>query len=325
MTAVAPSRRPVALRISVTDRCQLRCAYCLPQQGRRALHATAEILRDEEIVDFVRSVGRVAPVEKIRLTGGEPLLRPGLVDLVRKLRAIHAGEIALTTNGQRLSNWAAPLREAGVDRLNLSLDSLDEKTFAEMTGGGSLTSVFDGIAVAQRCGFAPMKLNMVVLRGLNDREILPMVRFALDQQAEVRFLELMPIGMAAARHAERFFPTAEVQAAIQREYEMRPVARPDGSTSRSWELFRDGRPAGRVGFISANSHPFCRDCRRIRLTSDGRMMGCLALARSVPVREWLSTGSAGTRQLELAVLDLLSKKQMREAFRQPQAMAEIGG
>jgi GTP 3',8-cyclase len=321
----AENKRPVSLRISVTDRCQLRCAYCLPSQGRRVVHANGEILRDEEILEFVRIIGRVAPVGKIRLTGGEPLLRPGLVDLIGKLRKRHNGEIALTTNGQLLSKWAAALKSAGLDRINLSFDSLDEKTFADLTCGGSVALVHAGIAEARRCGFAPVKLNMVVLRGVNDREILPMVRFALAMDAEVRFLELMPIGTAAANHAERFFPTAEVQTVIESAFSLRPIARPDGSTSRSWELLEDGRLVGRVGFISANSHPFCADCRRLRLTADGRLLGCLALEASVPVRDWLSGGAEGHRQLEAAIADILAKKTVREAFRQPKAMAEIGG
>lgn len=325
MSAVAPSPAPVALRISVTDRCQLRCAYCLPRQGPRALHAQEDILRDGEIVEFVRAVASAVPVEKIRLTGGEPLLRPGLVGLVRQLRAVHAGELALTTNGQQLAAWAAPLREAGLDRINLSLDSLDPQTFAELSGGGTLAATFAGLAAARNCGFAGTKINMVVLRGVNDREILPMVRHACEREAEVRFLELMPIGPLAARHAERFFSTADVQAALRAEYELEPVPRRDGSTSRSWVLRRAGHVVGHVGFISSNSHPFCKDCRRIRLTADGRMMGCLAQAQAVPVREWLSAGEAGRSQLRQALADLLAKKSLRDAFRQPRAMAEIGG
>lgn len=320
-----PTPAPVALRISVTDRCQLRCAYCLPQQEPRTLCASGEILSDEQIVEFVRMASGVVPVEKIRLTGGEPLLRPGLTGLVRDLRAIHAGEMALTTNGQLLARWAAPLREAGVDRLNLSLDSLDEPTYADLSGGGSLAAVRAGLAAAQRCGFERLKFNMVVLRGVNDREILPMVRFGLEHGAEVRFLELMPIGPLAARHADCFFSTAQVQAVIRAEYGMEPVTRRDGSTSRSWELRRAGRVVGQIGFISSNSHPFCGDCRRIRLTSDGRMLGCLARSQSTPVREWLTSGPEGRRLLQQALLDLLAKKTNRGVFRQSRAMAEIGG
>jgi GTP 3',8-cyclase len=324
MTSASHLTPPVALRISLTDRCQLRCSYCLPQ-GPRAVHAASEILRDEEIVEFVRMVSRAAPVEKIRLTGGEPLLRAGLVDLVGKLRAIHGGELALTTNGQLLAGQAEPLRAAGLDRINLSLDSLDEGTYARLSGGGSLAPVFAGIDAARRCGLNPLKLNMVVIRGVNDREILPMVRYAISLAAEVRFLELMPIGPAAAAHAAQVFPTAEVRATLENHYELQPIPRPDGSTSRSCELRKGGRPVGRVGFISSNSHPFCGDCRRIRLTADGRMMGCLALATSVAVRPWLSEGEAGSRKLAVALGELLAGKHLRGAFRQPQAMAEIGG
>lgn len=323
MTTTA--RPPVALRISVTDRCQLRCAYCLPPQGRRALHAEGEILRDEEIVEFVRLVARVAPVEKIRLTGGEPLLRAGLAGLVRRLREAHAGEIALTTNGQQLAKCAEALRAAGLDRINLSLDSLDERTYAELTCGGALAPVIEGLEAVRRGGLNHIKLNMVVIRGRNDHEILPMVRFAVSMEAEVRFLELMPIGTAAGLYAERFFPTAEVRSVLEGRYRMQPIARPDGSTSRSWELQEDGRTVGRVGFISANSHPFCHDCRRLRLTSDGRLLGCLAVDSWVPVRPWLSGGPEGHRKLEAALADLLARKQIRAAFRQPKDMAEIGG
>jgi cyclic pyranopterin phosphate synthase len=164
-----------------------------------------------------------------------------------------------------------------------------------------------------------------VLRGVNDREILPMVDYARSIKAEVRFLELMPIGPLAGEHAARFFATAAVRAEIETRYELQPVPRPDGSTSRSWELRRSGVPAGRVGFISSNSHPFCSDCRRIRLTADGRMLGCLARPGAVDVRPWLAGDEAGAARLAAALEQLLAGKQQRDGFRQPQAMAEIGG
>lgn len=315
---------PVALRLSLTDRCQLRCAYCVPP-GRRALHAEGDLLRDEEIVEFVRQVSRAVPVGKIRLTGGEPLLRPGLARLIRQLRAVFDGELALTTNGQLLAARTNELRAAGLDRINLSLDSLEPRTYAELTGGGLLAPVLEGVAAAQQAGLAPIKLNMVVIRGKNDCEILPMVRHAIASGAEVRFLELMPIGPLAAEYPVRLFTTAEVRSVIERDYELQALPRPDGSTSQSWELREGGRAVGRVGFISSSSHPFCGDCRRIRLTSDGRMMGCLARAEAVAVRPWLAAGEAGARKLASAVADLLAGKKLRGDFRQPRAMAEIGG
>ncbi|MEI8243502.1 MAG: GTP 3',8-cyclase MoaA [bacterium] len=316
--------RDYSLRVSVTDRCPFRCAYCMPPGGV-PLRAHADVLRYEEIAALVQLLGRVVPLGKVRLTGGEPLIRPEIEKLVGLLARLGIPELALTTNGQLLAGLAGPLRAAGLTRINISLDSLNAQTYRQLTGNGVLARTIEGIDEALRCGLAPVKLNMVVLRGVNDAEILDMVAFALARGVEVRFLEVMPIGTAAPHHQKWFVPAAEVIATVEGRYPLTPITRSRGSTSRCFQV-RDGacRP-GRIGFISACSEPFCADCNRLRLTSDGRLLGCLAADHGVPVRALLAAGAEGERQLKQAVRDILACKKIRDTFQQPQIMATIGG
>jgi cyclic pyranopterin phosphate synthase len=296
----------------------------MPPEGV-PLRAHADVLRYEEIASLVQWLGRVVPLGKVRLTGGEPLVRPEIEKLVAMLARLGIPDLALTTNGQLLAGLAGPLRAAGLTRVNISLDSLNAQTYRQLTGNGVLARTIEGIDEALRCGLLPVKLNMVVLRGVNDAEVLDLVAFALARGVEVRFLEVMPIGTARPHHQKWFVPAAEVIAAIQRRYPLTPITRSSGSTSRCFQV-RDGasRP-GRVGFISACSQPFCADCNRLRLTSDGRLLGCLAADGGVPARALLASGAEGERQLAQAVRDILACKKVRDTFRQPQIMATIGG
>ena len=340
-------RRAVSLRISVTDRCQLRCGYCLPPDGV-ALCSHADIMRYEEIAAFVRILSRITPLVKVRLTGGEPLLRSGIERLVAMLADLHIPDLALTTNGQLLAEFAGPLKAAGLGRVNVSLDSLNETTYGKLSRGGVLGRTIEGISAALRGGLAPLKLNMVVLRGVNDSEILDMVEFAAERGVEIRFLEVMPIGVARERHREWFFSSADVQSVIQTRYRLTPIPREPGSTCRSF-LVGNGASGtlGRVGFISACSAPFCHDCNRLRLTSDGRILSCLASDDiGAPVRTLLSSGAEGLWQLEQMLENILAHKtcqvyqaqrmvyqvigtaeslKVRHTFQQPQLMAAIGG
>jgi len=328
-----------SLRISVTDRCQLRCGYCLPPEGV-ALRPHADIMRYEEIADVVRILSRLTPLTKVRLTGGEPLVRSGIEHLVTLLADLHIPDLALTTNGQLLAEFAGPLKSAGLARVNVSLNSINAKTYRELSRGGVLERTLEGIGAALRCGLAPLKLNMVVLRGVNDSEILDMVDFAAERGVEIRFLELMPIGVARHHYRQRFFSSADVRSAIQTRYHLAPISREPGSTCRSFLVGNGGGALGRVGFISACSEPFCHDCNRLRLTSDGRIIGCLASDDvGVPVRTLLSSGAEGIRQLEKILENILAHKtcqvyqpigmaeglKMRGAFCRPQVMAAIGG
>ena len=316
--------RDFSLRVSITDRCQFRCGYCMPVEGV-TLHPHDAILRYEEIADLVRILKGIVPLAKVRLTGGEPLLRKDVDHLVALLAALGIPELALTTNGQLLAKLAAPLRAAGLTRVTVSLDSLNETTYRRLTGGGELAKTLNGIDAALQCGLTPVKLNMVVMRGENDSEILDLVAFAMARGVEVRFLEVMPIGIAQPHHAQWFVPTTEVQSKIQACYHLEPIPRTTGSTSRNFQI-RDGASrSARVGFISACSNPFCQDCNRLRLTSDGRLIGCLAADHGVAIRSLLASGSNGAPQLEQVVREILTHKRVRAAFQQPQIMATIGG
>lgn len=307
-------------------------------------------MRYEEIVAFVRILSRLTPLVKVRLTGGEPLVRSGIKQLVAMLADLHIHDLALTTNGQLLAKFAGPLKAAGLGRVNVSLDSLNERTYRKLSRGGVLGRTLEGLGEARRCGLAPVKLNMVVLRGVNDSEILDMVEFAAERGVEIRFLEVMPIGAARERYREWFFSSADVKSAIQTRYRLTPIPREPGSTCRSFLVMNGAGAIGRVGFISACSAPFCHDCNRLRLTSDGRLLSCLASDDiGVPVRTLLSSGAEGLQQLEQILENILMHKiyqaagmtcqvyqaegmvyqaegmKMRSAFRQPQLMAAIGG
>ena len=289
------------------------------------LRSRADIMSYEEIVEMVRVLNRVAPLGKLRLTGGEPLVRPHIARLVAMLAELGIPDMALTTNGQLLAGVAGALKAAGLGRVNVSLDSLDERTYRKLTGGGVLGRTLEGIAEARRAGFSPLKTNMVVLRGVNDSEILNLVAFAVQRGIEARFLEVMPIGVAAERGREWFFSGAEVKAVIRTRYRVEALPREPGSTCRSFAVADGAGVVGRIGLISACSEPFCHDCGRLRLTSDGRLMGCLATDAGVPARAWLAAGAAGRKHLEAIIGDILARKRARDAFRQPQPMAAIGG
>lgn len=289
------------------------------------LRPHADILRYEEITALVRILDRVAPLGKLRLTGGEPLVRPHIERLVAMLAELHIADIALTTNGQQLAEFAAGLKAAGLGRVNVSLDSLHERTYRELSGGGVLNRTLEGIAEALCWGLTPLKTNTVVLRGVNDSEILDLVAFAVERGIEARFLEVMPIGVAAKQSREWFFSGAEVRAVIQTRYRVEALPREPGSTCRSFAVTDHAGAVGRIGLISACSQPFCHDCGRLRLTSDGRLLGCLATDAGVPVRALLASESGGLDEMKTILGSILRQKKVRDAFRQPQAMAAIGG
>ena len=277
------------LRVSVTDRCNMRCVYCVPPEGiRRARHH--DILRFEEIVTVVRFLRDHYGLRTVRLTGGDPLVRPHIVKLVEMLAQLGIGDLAMTTNGQRLSALARPLREAGVDRVNISLDSLDGSRFARLTRGGQLDRTLAGIEAAKAAGFQPVKINTVVLRGENDSEVCDLVRFAMAGGLEIRFLELMAIGIAAETHGAWYVSSGEVLGRLKNEFRMVAVETVNREQARI-HIAEDaqGRTA-RVGFISPESQPFCAACRRLRLTSDGRLLSCLMHSSGPDLRPFLRSG-----------------------------------
>ncbi len=312
----------VSLRISVTDRCQFRCGYCMPPEGV-ACGPRETILTYEEITQLVRLLQKTVGVGKLRLTGGEPLVRPGLDRLVAMLAALDIPDLALTTNAVLLAPLAARLKAAGLGRVNISLDALAPDLFARITGRHAVEAVLDGIAAARECGLAPIKLNTVVIKGVNDRELEPIVQYAIDHQLEVRFIELMPIGLGAATYPDGFLSTADVRRALEASFTFAPAPSEPGASARRHRVTdRDGR-RGTVGFISSCSQPFCNGCRRLRCTAGGEIIGCLARDTGIPVRESLRRGD--TDALRAAVQTALDGKRTDARFAQDRTMSAIGG
>ena len=255
------------LRLSVTERCNLRCRYCMEEAGVPK-RSHAEMLRLEELAE-IGGAAVALGVRKIRLTGGEPLVRRGLLDLCRSLSALPGlSELCLTTNGAQLARFAAPLRAAGVSRLNISLDTLQPEKFAYLTRRGNLRDTLDGIAAAEAAGFEHLKLNCVLMGGVNDDEIGDFLRLTEEHPWEVRFIELMPMGPCAHWSAERFLPASVI---LDRFPALRPLPG-DGGVARRYQL---PGARGTVGLISPLSCDFCARCRRLRVTADGHLLPCL--------------------------------------------------
>ena len=289
------------LRISVTDRCNFRCTYCMPRDvyGRDyAFLPRAELLTFEEIVRMARLFVDLG-VRKVRLTGGEPLLRRDLPTLVRMLDDVDGVEdITLTTNGSLLARQAHALASAGLDRISVSLDSLDETTFARMNDVGfPVSRVLEGIAAAEAAGLRPLKVNMVVRRGINEGDVVPMARCFRERGHILRFIEYMDVGHTNGWRLDDVVPAAEVVALIDREMPL--VALPPsypGEVADRW-AYRDGR--GEVGVIASVTQPFCGDCTRARLTADGQLYTCLFASSGTDLRAPLRAGASDAEMLSL--------------------------
>lgn len=263
------------LRLSVTDLCDLRCIYCMPEHGVPK-RAHSEICSPEELCDMAAAAVSLG-VRKVRITGGEPLVRRGVVSLCQMLRALPGlEELCLTTNGVRLPELAAPLREAGVDRLNISLDTLRPERYRSITRIGELSSVLRGLDAAEAAGFSHTKLNCVLMGGVNDDEIEDFVRLTQARPLSVRFIELMPMGACAKWEKARFLPAGAV---LDRVPELEPAGT-DGVS----RLYRIPGAAGTVGLIEPMSHAFCAECSRIRITADGKLKPCLHADTEIALR-----------------------------------------
>lgn len=313
---------PLTLRISVTDRCQLRCRYCMPSEGVPVC-SRDEVLSFEEMTGFVARLQPYFDVRKVRLTGGDPLARRGIVELVRLLGGLGVPELALTTNGQMLAGLAVELKAAGLHRVNISVDSFRPDRFLAISRVGSLDRTLRGIDAALGAGLLPVRLNMVVMRGVNDDEVVEALGRALALGCELRFLELMPVGHGAQLSRDSFVPAAEVRALLECSYELAELRDGSGSPARRYRARRrtDGL-VGTVGFISPCTAPFCGECTRLRLTADGYVIGCLASGRKMRVRELLGGSDADF----LAVIRAaLCDKRSAPNFLQKTAMVAIGG
>ena len=260
------------LRVSLTDACNLRCVYCMPEDI--TFRPAATLLQDDEILTLVRVAASLG-VDKIRLTGGEPTIRRGVTELVRAINGIPGIQrIAMTTNGVRLGELAAPLADAGLCQVNVSIDSLQPDRFRKITRRGNLDDVWRGIEAAQRVGMDPIKLNCVVTRGFNDDEVSDLAKLTLVNPWEIRFIELMPLGSVATFQQSQVVPAAETKRRI--EADLGPLTLEPGHNGHDpAKHYRLAGALGRLGFISSVTEPFCSGCNRLRLTADGKLRLCL--------------------------------------------------
>jgi cyclic pyranopterin phosphate synthase len=319
------------LRISVTDRCNFRCTYCMPAEGMTWLDRS-EVLTYEEIERVARICVEKFGVDSLRLTGGEPTVRAHLPQLIAKLAALRLPDgtkpdIALTTNGATLRNIALELRNAGLDRINVSMDSLKPERFFAMTRRDELHNVLAGIAEAQVAGFTPMKVNAVVERGANDDEILDLVRYGRDNNVEVRFIEFMPLDATNEWERNKVVSQDEIVATIAAEFPLELMPARGAAPADRWR-FLDGK--GTVGVIPSVTHPFCGDCDRVRLTSDGQFRTCLFATDESDIRSLLRNGGTDAEIAELIQVAVGAKwagHQINQVnfIRPNRSMSQIGG
>lgn len=278
------------LRISITDHCNLKCRYCMPFDGRPKL-PISDILTYEEIFKIARAA--VADgVTKIRLTGGEPLMRRNMIHFCRMLTSLsQIRDLSVTTNGVLLESMATDLKAAGVHRVNVSLDTLDPRRYAEITGKDALESVLKGIEKAAQVGLAPIKINMVPMRGINDDEIVEIARWTLTKPYDIRYIELMPTsGWARQQHESLFVSIDEVKEKVETLGPLVPIDSIKTRGPATYAQFPDAN--GRIGFIAALSHHFCKTCNRLRLTADGKLRACLFAEEEVDIKGPLRKGAS---------------------------------
>jgi GTP 3',8-cyclase len=329
--ADAYGRVATDLRVSLTDRCNLRCSYCMPAEGLPWLPGEA-VLDDEEIVRLVGIGVRLLGIRTVRLTGGEPLLRRNLEGLVAELAALRpAPTIALTTNGIGLAARAAGLAAAGLDRINISLDTLDPDTFVRLARRRRLPDVLAGIRAAKAAGLQPVKINTVLMRGINDDEATALLHWAVAEGVQLRFIEQMPLDAQHAWQRDQMVTAAEIEARLAREFEL--VEDPEDARQRGSapaELFRVSGTDAKVGIIAAVSRPFCGACDRVRLTADGQLRNCLFSRTESDLRTPLRTGASDEAIAEQWIRAVAVKRPGHgiddPSFLQPdRPMSAIGG
>ena len=314
------------LRISLTDRCNLRCIYCMPPEGERKLKHK-DILRYEEVLRIARIAIKLG-IHKIRLTGGEPLVRKGIKEFIPMLTALNGlDDVSLTTNGVLLKDNLEILKAAGIKRINVSLDSLKRLNFKLITRFDYFNEVWQGIEKARDMGFYPIKINIVIMKGINDNEVLDLARLAIEQPYHIRFIECMPIGLQT--NSVAFVSNAQIENAIVDRFgSLIPVnhEKNDGPAARF--RFKGGK--GEIGFINAISDPFCKDCNRLRLTANGAILPCLLSNTEVDIKDPLRRGCLDEELIKvfLKAVDLkpkchpMSRDHDQRVYRK---MCSIGG
>ncbi len=293
------------LRVSLTDRCSLRCTYCMPAEGMPWIERDRHLTTDE-ILRLVR-IAVTQGVTTVRLTGGEPLLRPDVVDIVRRIRDLSpAPEVALTTNGLRLARLATPLADAGLSRVNISLDTVDRERFATLTRRDRLVETLAGVTAAKAAGFDPVKVNSVLLRGINDDEAPALLLWALAQGVQLRFIEQMPLDAQRSWDADRMVTAREIHERLaDAGFSLSPVG---GRGSAPAELFEVNGGPQVVGIIGSMTRPFCGDCDRVRLTADGQWLNCLFARSETDLRTPLRAGADDATLAALMRRDVATKK-----------------
>ena len=284
------------LRLSVTDRCNLRCIYCMPSEGLKFM-PHSNILSYEEML-YIVQLAVTTGIRKVRLTGGEPLVRKGIIGFLKRLNKIEGlEEITLTTNGVLLKRFAADIKECGIKRINVSMDSLKPERFFYITKRDYFEQVWEGIREAERLGFYPIKINVVAIKGFNDDEILDFARLTIDKPYHIRFIEFMPVGEEIGWSYNRFISTGEIYDTIKQLSDLKPVTSLalDGPAERF--ILEGGK--GEIGFIGALSNHFCDKCNRMRLTAEGRLRGCLFSDEEIDIKTPLREGKSDSYLFKL--------------------------
>ncbi|RME09777.1 MAG: GTP 3',8-cyclase MoaA [Ardenticatenia bacterium] len=319
-------RRINYLRVSLIDHCNLRCVYCMPLHGLRFL-PRQELLTPAEIETIVRAAVDVG-FDKVRLTGGEPTLRPDLVEIVERLARIEGlRTIAMTTNGIRLPELAEPLKQAGLTRVNIHIDTLNPASLERLMRFNTLEKVWAGIEAAERAGLLPIKLNAVVIRGYNDEDVADLAALTLEHDWHVRFIEAMPLGTQANFALQHYVPNSEVQARIEERFgALEPLF--DGQLLGEAKMYRIPGARGLIGFINPVSEPYCDDCNRMRLTADGKIRLCLLTDHELDFRRALHEGGMDAlRDLFMRAVRAkpVGHQLRRGVFPQARGMSQIGG
>ena len=315
------------LRISVTDRCNLRCVYCMPAEGMPWL-PKQELLTFEELARFAGVCLKLG-VEGIRLTGGEPTVRADLPELVSQLNALQPDlDLSLTTNALKLPQMAEALRDAGLKRVNVSLDTLDPRRFHQLARRDRFHEVIEGLEAARRVGFSPIKINAVLMRGFNEDEVVPLAGWARDNGYQLRFIEWMPLDFQGSWEREKLVPADEILEQIRNEWAIRPTANTDPSAPARLYDYEDGK--GSIGVIASVTRPFCGHCDRIRLTADGQIRTCLFSLKEYDFRKAMRGGASDDDIADLLRAAVLKKEPGHlinsPYFKQPErGMSAIGG
>ncbi|RLB42855.1 MAG: GTP 3',8-cyclase MoaA [Deltaproteobacteria bacterium] len=328
MTLVDAFRRNIDyLRISVTDRCNLSCLYCVPQ-GKLVKLRHQDILRYEEIIRIARTAISIG-IKKIRVTGGEPLVRKGLVGFIRSLGQLQGlQDLSITTNGTLLEEKLEQLWDAGIRRLNISLDTLKREKYRHITGADKFDAVWASIEKAAELGFSPIKINIVAMKNVNDDEIEQFGSLSMTKPYHVRFIEYMPMGTEPSHLRPEYIPSAEIKKRLETLGELQPIGKSplDGPAERY--RFKDGK--GEIGLISPMTNHFCRSCNRLRLTASGCLRPCLLSSREIDIRGPLRSGATDSELVELFRKAVMIKPSSHGMLREkselfPGEMSSIGG